>query len=86
MGEWLAVAAVAFGVGLSGALSPGPLTILAMREGARRGWVAGPFATAGHAVTEAITIVLLALGLSAYVGPESSVTTAISLIGGLVLL
>ncbi len=85
MGEWLAVAAVAFGVGLSGALSPGPLTILAMREGARRGWVAGPFATAGHAVAEATTIVLLALGLSRYVGSNGPVTTAISLVGGLVL-
>lgn len=86
MGEWLAVAAVAFGVGLSGALSPGPLTILAMREGARRGWVAGPFATAGHAVAEATTIVLLALGLSRYVGSDGPVTTAISLVGGVVLL
>ncbi len=86
MGEWLAVAAVAFGVGLSGALSPGPLTILAMREGARRGWVAGPFATAGHAVAEGVTIVLLALGLSRYVGSDSLTTTGISLVGGLVLL
>jgi len=86
MVEWLAVAAVAFGVGLSGALSPGPLTVLAMREGARRGWWAGPFATAGHALAEATTIVLLALGLSAYVASDGPVTTAISLLGGLALL
>ena len=84
--EWLAVAAVAFGVGLSGALSPGPLTVLAMREGARRGWWAGPLATAGHAVAEGAAVVLLALGLSAYVTTEGAVTTAISLGGGLVLL
>ena len=84
--EWLAVAAVAFGVGLSGALSPGPLTVLAMREGARRGWWAGPMATAGHAVAEGATVLLLALGLSAYVTAEGAVTTAISLGGGLVLL
>ncbi|MGE3857166.1 MAG: LysE family transporter [Dehalococcoidia bacterium] len=85
MVELLSVAAVAFFVGLSGALSPGPLTVLAMREGARRGWWAGPFATAGHAVAEGVTIVLLALGLSAYVGPDSPLTTAISVVGGLVL-
>ena len=83
--EWLAVGAVAFAVGLSGALSPGPLTVLAIREGARRGWWAGPFATAGHAVAEAVTIVLLALGLSAYVRNDGPVTTAISLVGGLML-
>ena len=86
MGEWFAVAAVAFLVGLSGALSPGPLTILAIREGARRGWWAGPFATAGHAVAEGVTVVLLALGLSAYVGPDSPLTTVISILGGLALL
>lgn len=86
MVEWLAVAAVAFGVGLSGALSPGPLTILAMREGARRGWWAGPFATAGHAAAEATAIALLALGFSAYVGEDGGVTTAISLLGGAALL
>ncbi len=85
MGEWFAVAAVAFFVGLSGALSPGPLTILAIREGARRGWWAGPFATAGHAVAEGVTVALLALGLSAYVGADSPVTTAISILGGLAL-
>lgn len=86
MGEWLGMAAVAFGVGLSGALSPGPLMILAMREGARRGWAAGPLATAGHAVAEAVAIVLLALGLSAYVRDDGPLTAAIALIGGLALL
>ena len=85
MGDWLGMALVAFFVGLSGALSPGPLTVLAIREGARRGWWAGPFATAGHAVAEGVTIVLLALGLSAYVGENSPVTTVISILGGLAL-
>lgn len=85
MFEWLAVGAVAFFVGLSGALSPGPLTVLAIREGARRGWWAGPFATAGHAVAEATTIVLLALGLSTYVRSDGPVTAAISLLGGMAL-
>jgi len=85
MSEWLTIAAVAFAVGLSGALSPGPLTVLAIREGARRGWWAGPFATAGHAVAEGVTIVLLALGLSAYVASGSPAMTAISIVGGLVL-
>ncbi len=85
MTEWLWIGAVAFAVGLSGALSPGPLTVLAIRVGARRGWRAGPFATAGHAVAEAVAIILLALGLSAYVRPGSAALTVISLVGGAVL-
>lgn len=85
MSEWLTIAAVAFAVGLSGALSPGPLTVLAIREGARHGWRAGPFATAGHAVAEGVTIVLLAFGLSAYVVAGSPAMTAISIVGGIVL-
>ena len=82
----LAVAGVAFAVGLSGALSPGPLTVLAIREGARRGWRAGLFATGGHAVIEAITVAVLALGLSAVVRDRPAVTSTIALLGGAVLL
>ena len=86
MSEWLAIAAVAFAVGLSGALNPGPLTVLAIREGAGRGWWAGLYATAGHAAAEAVTVVLLALGLSRYVGTDGPATTVIALLGGLALL
>jgi threonine/homoserine/homoserine lactone efflux protein len=84
--QLLGMAGVAFFVGLSGALSPGPLTVLAIREGARRGWRAGPMATAGHAVVEATTIVVLALGMSVVVRDHPAVTATISLLGGAVLL
>jgi threonine/homoserine/homoserine lactone efflux protein len=84
--ELLGIGAVAFGVGLSGALSPGPLTILAIREGARRGVWAGPLATAGHGAVELTVVVLLALGLAAYVDRDSPATAVIALAGGAILL
>lgn len=81
----IGIAAVAFGVGLSGALSPGPLTVLTIREAARRGWRAGPLATAGHAVIEGALVLLLALGLSASVRDHGTATALIGLGGGGVL-
>jgi threonine/homoserine/homoserine lactone efflux protein len=84
--ELLAIGAVAFGVGLSGALTPGPLTVLAIREAARRGWKAGPYATLGHAVAELVLVIALALGLAALVDDEGAATAVIALLGGGVLL
>ncbi len=84
--ELLVIAAVAFAVGLSGALSPGPLTVLAIREAARRGWRAGPYATLGHAVAELTLVVALALGLAALVDGDGPATAVIALLGGGILL
>lgn len=85
MFELLGIGAVAFAVGLSGALSPGPLTVLVMREAPRRGWRAGPVATLGHGVVELALVVALALGLSAFV--EQGVGTAvIAVVGGTLLI
>lgn len=83
--ELLAVGAVSFAVGLSGALSPGPLVVLTIREAARRGWWAGPLAAAGHAVVEFALVIALALGLSRAV-EEGAGTAAISIAGGAILL
>ncbi len=47
-----------------GALSPGPLTTLAVREGVRRGVWAGPALAAGHGAIELALVVGLALGLA----------------------
>ncbi len=83
--ELLAVGVVSFAVGLSGALSPGPLTVLTIREAARRGWWAGPLATAGHGVVELALVIALAAGLSRVV-EEGAATAVISLGGGTILL
>lgn len=82
--ELLTIGAVAFGVGLSGALSPGPLTVLVMREAPRRGWRAGPLATLGHGVVELVLVFALALGLSAFV-EQGRGTAVIAVVGGTLL-
>ena len=59
----LCLAAGAFVAGLSGALSPGPLLVAAIREGVRQGARAGPLLTLGHGILEAAVVVLIYLGL-----------------------
>lgn len=83
--ELAAIAGVAFIVGLSGALTPGPLTVLAIREATVFGVRAGPLATLGHAIAEGVTVVVLALGLSAALTDESPLTAVIALVGGGIL-
>ncbi len=84
--ELVAVAGVSFAVGFSGALSPGPLTVLTIREAARHGVRAGPLATLGHGAVELALVVALALGLSQLLDEDSAAAAAISVLGGLVLL
>ncbi len=61
---------VSLGVGLSGALMPGPLLTVTINESYRRGFKAAPLLVAGHAVLEASLIVLLVLGLDRVVGND----------------
>src|SRR3989304_10435367 len=51
-------------VSLSGVLMPGPVGALAVAGGARRGVIAGPLITAGHALAEVAMLILLAVGLT----------------------
>jgi threonine/homoserine/homoserine lactone efflux protein len=83
--ELLAIAAVAFAVGLSGALSPGPLSVLAIREATVFGVRAGPLATLGHGIVEAALVVALALGLSRALEGNGAPTALIGLAGGAIL-
>jgi threonine/homoserine/homoserine lactone efflux protein len=80
-----AIFGTAFVVSLSGALSPGPLTTLAVREGARTGFWAGPALAFGHGVVELLLVIGLALGLN-QVLDRDAVTAAIALLGGSFLL
>ena len=74
-----------FLVSLTGALSPGPLTTLAIREGVQKGFWAGPALAVGHGAVELALVIGLALGLSQIL--ERDVATAsIALVGGLFLL
>ena len=80
-----ALFATSFGVGFTGALMPGPLTTLAVRETMRRGFWAGPLLAAGHSLLELVLVIGLALGLSRVLDNDS-VKGGIGIAGGLFLL
>jgi len=74
----------AFGVGLSGALVPGPLLALNLAETARRGFWAAPALVLGHGLLEAALVVALALGLSRFLQAQA-LTATVGFFGGMVL-
>lgn len=74
-----------FLVGLSGAVTPGPLLMVNITEVARRGFWAGPAVALGHSGLELVTVLLLALGLSP-VFSTGAVPGMVGLLGGLFLL
>ncbi len=75
----------AFIVGLSGALMPGPLTVLTIRESHRRGFYAGPLVALGHSLLEILIVIALSLGLSSLVS-EDLVMVVIGSVGGIMLI
>jgi len=79
------LAALAFGIGFSGALAPGPMLTLTIAQSARRGIWAGPLITLGHGVLEAALVLGLAAGLAGLV-TRRQVVGSISLVGGSALL
>jgi threonine/homoserine/homoserine lactone efflux protein len=81
----LAIFGSSFLISLSGALMPGPLFTLSVRETLRRGFWVGPLLATGHALIELALVVGLALGLSEFLG-EGKGTAAIAMLGGLFLL
>lgn len=85
LGDLLAVTLTWWLVSLSGVLMPGPISAMAVSEGARRGAIAGPLITAGHAAAEAAMVGALAAGVSQVLSLPM-VLGAIGIIGGLVLL
>jgi threonine/homoserine/homoserine lactone efflux protein len=61
---------ISLGVGLSGAVMPGPLLTVTINESYRRGFIAAPLLVAGHAVLEGALIIMLVLGLDRVVGND----------------
>jgi threonine/homoserine/homoserine lactone efflux protein len=72
-------------IGFSGAMMPGPVTTLIVTETARRGFIAGPLITLGHAALELAMVFALFFGLSDLL-KQNAVAGSIGLIGGLFLL
>jgi len=70
-----------FIIGLSGALMPGPLLAVTIRDTSRRGFAAAPLLVLGHGILEACLLSLILLGLAEWVRGDLAVTV-ISLAGG----
>ncbi|MCL4501337.1 MAG: LysE family translocator [Deltaproteobacteria bacterium] len=68
MNPWIlaGLASTSFIVALSGALMPGPLLTVTVSEAARRGFWAGPLIIVGHSLLEAALVLLLLVGLGAW--------------------
>jgi threonine/homoserine/homoserine lactone efflux protein len=81
----LQLGAAAFFVGLSGAMSPGPYLTVTIARTMRRGAFSASLMLVGHAALEAVLLVGFAFGLDLFLR-EPTVVTALSLIGGAVLL
>jgi threonine/homoserine/homoserine lactone efflux protein len=81
----LAIFGSSFLISLSGALMPGPLFTLNVRETLRRGFWVGPLLAFGHALIELALVIGLALGLRQFLG-EGRGTAAIAILGGTFLL
>ena len=81
----LVIFVTSFLVGLSGAVSPGPLLAFNIRETVRHGFLAGPYVATGHAILELGVVVALALGLTQILDSDLAVA-AIGILGGLFLL
>jgi threonine/homoserine/homoserine lactone efflux protein len=83
MYEILQMLFMAFTVGLTGALAPGPTLVATVNSSLKDGWTAGPKVAAGHALVEVLVFVSIVGGLAAVMQQYSH---AVSLAGGLALI
>ncbi len=81
----LVIFGTSFVVGLSGAVAPGPLLALDIRESTIRGFWAGPFIATGHSLLELLVVALLGLGILELIQRDPAFTV-VALLGGLLLL
>jgi threonine/homoserine/homoserine lactone efflux protein len=70
-----------FLIGFSGALVPGPVLTVTIKEAGRRGPWAGPLVVLGHGITEIAITVALILGLSAILN-DPRTKAIVAMVGG----
>jgi threonine/homoserine/homoserine lactone efflux protein len=83
MYETMQMLAMAFAVGLTGALAPGPTLVATVNSSLKDGWTAGPKVATGHALVETLIFLLIIGGLADAVQQYSRI---ISVTGGLALI
>ncbi len=84
MNEPVSLAVVAFSsfiIALSGAMMPGPMLAVTIREAAKRGFWAGPLVTVGHALLELALVLALIAGLGTIMQERLFLAT-VGLVGG----
>jgi threonine/homoserine/homoserine lactone efflux protein len=72
------------GIGLSGALMPGPMLSVCIAESYKKGFWAGPLIVLGHSLPEFALMVLFSLGLNRFI-KNDTVIGVIGIVGGLFL-
>ena len=77
---------ISFGIGISGAVSPGPLTIVTIQQSIKNGFFVGPVMAIGHSILEIFVVLFLALGLVNFAQDNQVVENIIGVVGGAVLL
>ncbi len=85
LAQALQLGVAAFVVGLSGAMSPGSYLTVTIARTMRKGPLSASLMLVGHAILEALLLVGFAFGLDLFLR-QPTVTTALSLLGGTVLL
>jgi len=85
IGQVLFVFWTSFGVGFSGAASPGPLLAYNIRETARHGFWVGPLLTTGHSILELALVTLLVVGLGRFMDNTAAFVTIAFLGSGFLL-
>ncbi len=83
MYEILQMLFMAFTIGLTGALAPGPTLVATVNSSLKEGWTAGPKVAAGHALVEVLVFLSIVGGLAAAMQQYSR---AVSIAGGLALI
>lgn len=79
--------ALAFAIGLTGALAPGPTLVATVNSSLKTGWTAGPKIALGHALVELLIFILIVLGLAAAAQQrQQEYSHHIAILGGLALI
>jgi threonine/homoserine/homoserine lactone efflux protein len=83
MKDFIEIVTLAFTIGLTGALAPGPTLVATINSSLKKGWEAGPKVATGHALVELAIFFLIIEGLAEATREYSRV---IALVGGLALI
>ena len=83
MYEMIEMVGMAFTIGITGALAPGPTLVATVNSSLKSGWTAGPKIAVGHALVEILIFMLIAGGLALTARQYSHY---IAWIGGLALM